>query len=105
VLYIYFADPADPFNPGNISAKALAEANLLLATARPRGTLRLQCGRVKRIAEAKVDYKSILPNWGLQRARRAPIIHILIHHGIVNEGTWVWVAASRHSNSSCGSRS
>jgi hypothetical protein len=43
----------------------------------------IQCGRVERIAEAKVDYKSILPNWGLQRARRAPIIHILIHHGIV----------------------
>jgi hypothetical protein len=43
----------------------------------------IQCGRVERIAEPKVDYKSILPNWGLLRARRAPIIYILIHHGTV----------------------
>ena len=34
--------------------------------------------------EPKVDYQSILPDWGwLLRARRAPIIYILFHHGIV----------------------
>jgi hypothetical protein len=43
----------------------------------------IQCGRVERIAEPNVDYKSIPPDWDLLGARRAPIIYILIHHGTI----------------------